>query len=472
MSALQHSEPHRVTALARRLREELTADAGAPMWSMTAAEAGDALVLLTQARSQLDSLLMEVLRHAETVGTGSESGATSATNWWSHQTRTTRAEAHRVARLATALEDHEPIAAALAAGELRTDQARVVVDAIDSLPSDVESWVPAAAESFLLEHAVEHDAKALRVLGRRVLEVIDPAAADKEEARRLEAEEADARAAASFTMVDDGHGRSHGRFTIPTLHAAMLRKHLMATALGSFECDTTAGAPAVAPTPEPKLSRHRMGLAFMDYIETRPEDSIPSAGGVPATVVVTMQLETLLGGLRAASLDTGDKISAGEARRLACRAGIIPIVLGGESVVLDAGRKRRFHSEPQRIAMGIRDGGCRVAGCDAPPAMRPPQHPVVGRRRHQRRRRLPLLPPAPPLRPRPRLPTHPRQARQGPLQPEDVGRWRQAPPSSASSAATRDTSSSRRCAIFWRSDCVIRRSWTSITAHACSCVKP
>lgn len=112
-----------------------------------------------------------------------------------------------------------------------------------------------------------------------------------------------------------------------------------------------------------------MGLAFLHYLETRAEDAVPSAGGVPATVVVTMQLDTLLGGLRAASLDTGNRISAGEARRLACRAGIIPVVLDGASMPLDLGRRRRFHSEAQRIAMGIRDGGCRAAGCDAPPAL-------------------------------------------------------------------------------------------------------
>ena len=74
-----------------------------------------------------------------------------------------------------------------------------------------------------------------------MLEVIDPVAADREEARRLEAEEADARARASFTMTDDGHGQSHGRFTIPTLHADMLRKHLLAIAFpGRFSRDATA----------------------------------------------------------------------------------------------------------------------------------------------------------------------------------------------------------------------------------------
>lgn len=362
MSALQHPSEHRVTALARRCREELTAVAAAPLWSMSESDAGDALVLLTQARSQLDALLMRVLQQASVVEVGADVGATPA-NWWASQTRTTRAEAHRTAHLAAALERHEKVAPALARGDLRTDQARVVVDAVDALPADVEDSVPAASTQFLLNHAVDHDAKALRVLGRRVFEVIDPDAADAEEARRLEAEEADARAAVSFTMTDDGHGRSHGRFTTPILHADMLRKHLMAIVLPG----RLAGLSTEGPRELRTLTRHRMGEAFLDYIETRPEGSVPSAGGVPATVV-TMELATLIGGIKAASLDTGSRISAGEARRIACRAGIIPFVLGGPSVVLDAGRKRRFHSETQRIAMGVRDGGCTAVGCDAPPA--------------------------------------------------------------------------------------------------------
>ena len=215
---------------------------------------------------------------------------------------------------------------ALASGDLRTDQAGVIVAAVDALPDDVAAWVPAAATEFLLDKATEHDAKALRVLGRRLLEVIDPAAADAEEARRLAKEEAHARAVASFTMSDDGEGTCHGRFTLPSLHGQMLRKDLLARAATARKA---SGEDAGKQDGGGRFSRHQLGLAFMDYIETRPAESTPSAGGVAATVVVTMELETLLGGLKAASLDTGGRISAGEARRLACRAGIIPVVLGG-----------------------------------------------------------------------------------------------------------------------------------------------
>jgi hypothetical protein len=125
----------------------------------------------------------------------------------------------------------------------------------------------------------------------------------------------------------------------------------------------------------PQRTKHAMGQAFLDYIEAPRK--VPKTGGVAATVVVTMELETLLGGLKAASLDTGGRISAGQARRLACRAGIIPVVLGGPSMPLDVGRRRRLHSEYQRIAMGVRDKGCTAAGCDLPPGMTEAHHDEV-----------------------------------------------------------------------------------------------
>jgi hypothetical protein len=72
---------------------------------------------------------------------------------------------------------------------------------------------------------------------------------------------------------------------------------------------------------------------------------------------------------RAATADSGEPISAAEARGLACEAGIIPAVPGGRSQVLDLGRKARFHTEAQRVAMMLRDRGCAVEGCDWPPSM-------------------------------------------------------------------------------------------------------
>ena len=63
---------------------------------------------------------------------------------------------------------------------------------------------------------------------------------------------------------------------------------------------------------------------------------------------------------------TGDRITAEQARRLACQAGIIPVVLGGDSVPLDLGRKQRLYEDAQRVAMILRDKKCRAEGCDIP----------------------------------------------------------------------------------------------------------
>jgi len=300
---------HRVAAFVASARAGAGELSEVSLWSMGAAEAASTLVELTRLRSQVAELELRVVRHAQTVEVGLDRGATSTTNWWAHHTRLTRTEAHRLARLATRLgEAHEPVRAGLAAGGLRVDQAAVIVDAVDALPTDlVDAGVAAQAEEHLLAAAADHDAKGLRILGRRILDVVAPEVGEAHEARLLEAEEAKARAAASFSMVEDGHGTCHGRFTIPTLHGQMLRKHLMAIAAPKHQAAKAAGEPVAS---RELATRHRMGLAFCEYIETRRADTVAHAGGVPATVVVTMSLETLLGGLAAASLDTGARLSA------------------------------------------------------------------------------------------------------------------------------------------------------------------
>ena len=84
--------------------------------------------------------------------------------------------------------------------------------------------------------------------------------------------------------------------------------------------------------------------------------------------MVTIDLDTLRSGLGLAETSTGETITAAEARRLACTAGIVPVVLGGKSEVLDLGRTRRLFSPAQRKALAVRDRHCRAEGCDLPAA--------------------------------------------------------------------------------------------------------
>ena len=361
---------HPITVAAAQIHDRLDDLVDQPTWSMSAEETRAALVELTRLGARVAELELRLAAHAAANRVGEETGATSTANWWAQQTRITRAEAHRRTRLAGDLDAvrHQPVRAALAAGEVVPDQAAVIVDAVEALPEEVSATIVAQAEGFLLDQAGDHDARALRVLGRRLLEVVDPETADAHEARLLAKEEEAARAAASLRMIEDGHGRCQGRFSIPTLHGAMLKKALLAIAAPKHQAAAQDRSPSPAPVPG-RPSDQRLGAAFLEYLETYPADRLPASGGVSATVVVTMTLETLLGGLKATSLDTGERLSAGQARRLACSAGIIPAVLGGQSQVLDLGRTRRFHTTPQRLALGVAQGGCTAEGCDWPPGL-------------------------------------------------------------------------------------------------------
>ena len=290
---------------------------------------------------------------------------------------------------------------ALAAGHLLVDQASVIVRAVDALPEDAEAWVAPKAQQWLLDQAKDHDAKTLRILGKRILEVIDPAAADAHEAKLLEKEEQAAEAAAMFRMHDDGHGRCHGKFTISCRHGAMLKKALLAKAAPKHRTAVDGHAP------EPgQPTAHRMGLAFQEYLETYPADALPKAGGVNATVVVTMTLETLLGGLKAAQLDTGEKITAGRSPPDGLPSRDHP---GRPRREVEGPRPRphtplplrdpthRRHHRPRRLHRR----GLRLATRHVPSA---PPHALEQRRRNQPRRHTPL-PPTPHPRPRPPLRT-------------------------------------------------------------------
>ncbi len=362
---------HPIRSAITRIDEVLKDVRDVPAWSMSPGETREAMVEITRLNAAIGELEARLAAHGQTIEVEADSGATSTANWWAHTTRQTRAGAHRKTKLAAALTTdlHGPVRDALANGDLLVDQAEVIVAAIDALPDDLDPEIRVDAQARLIGYAAEHDAKALRILGKRILDIVAPEIGEAHEAKVLEKEERDAEASATLRMSQDGHGKWHGRFTLPDLPGAMLHKALMAYAAPKHRTSVDGRAP------EPgRPGAHRLGQAFMEYVSRYPTDRLPHSGGMSANVVVTMTLETLMGGLKAAQLDTGHRISPGLARKLACEAGIIPAVLGSKSQVLDLGRKTRFHTPAQRIALTIEQRGCTTQGCDAPPAMTHTHH--------------------------------------------------------------------------------------------------
>jgi hypothetical protein len=373
MSSQPIDHRHPVVDLVQRLSTRLDSLAQVPLTSLGPQDQREVLVDLAKCRAQLECLQLRILAQAEESEATVESGAASAGDWVAIETRQVRRDARSDLKLAERLEQHRCLSVAMGEGRVNTAQARAIVAALGHLPKTGEFAVTPeqrdATEAHLVAQAAHHDAKALRFLGQHLFEVIAPDLVEEFEGKALGAEEAKALQRTAFTMREDDEGTCHGRFRISSVHGQMLSKMILALSSPSRLTDENADLP----TPV------RHGLAFSELIETTCAEDLPKTGGCGATVVVTMSLEQLLTDLEAAgvcTLDTGGRISATEARRLACSAGIIPMVLGGKSQVLDVGRKRRLHTEAMRVAMGVRDQGCTAEFCETPPGLCHAHHDV------------------------------------------------------------------------------------------------
>jgi hypothetical protein len=134
--------------------------------------------------------------------------------------------------------------------------------------------------------------------------------------------------------------------------------------------------------------------AFIDAIikPVLAHKLLPTAGGAPATVCVTVPLTRLqhpeqrvAAGQVAASMGEGTLrlgsasiratngpgealISALAAEELSCDANVQRILMSPPGKPLDIGRKTRVIPEQIRTALILRDGGCIYPNCDKPPA--------------------------------------------------------------------------------------------------------
>ncbi|MBC9734521.1 HNH endonuclease signature motif containing protein [Nocardioides marmotae] len=358
---------HTVCRAVAKSRKKTRAAATADLWSMSDEDVEATLLEAEKLRAQADALALRLVAEADRRHAGERAGATDTASWWAHRTRQERRVAKGRARLAESLDRHEPTAAALVEGAISVDHARVITSCVDRLPEDLEDpSVPARAEQHLLDEAAHLDPKTLAVLAKHVLTVVAPEIGEARDARALEREEREARAGAWLTMCPDGKGSVRGKFSIPELHAAMLHKTLLAYAAPKHQAASRSEDPDAAEQVERRPSPERMGDAFCELLERLPTDTLPRLGGLNATVVVTIDHESLVGGLAPGVLDDGGVISAATARRLACEAGLIPAVLGSKSELLDLGRKTRLFSGAQRRGLNLTQPTCTAEGCDWP----------------------------------------------------------------------------------------------------------
>lgn len=131
--------------------------------------------------------------------------------------------------------------------------------------------------------------------------------------------------------------------------------------------DVTTGSARADDADAPRLSIPRLQADALMILAAHAlacdDRAVPTVG---ATIIVRMTLDDLENGSGHATIDgIGTPISAGTARRMAADGGIIPWVMGTDTVPLDWGREKRLFTRAQFHALMERDGGCAMDG--APP---------------------------------------------------------------------------------------------------------
>ncbi|MGH3569159.1 MAG: DUF222 domain-containing protein [Pseudonocardia sp.] len=253
----------------------------------------------------------------------------------------------------------EPVPAALpetakavAEAAISAEHVTAIRRVLASLPAHLEQH-RSELEADLAGWARTFDPAAVRTLGRRRLEFLDPDGPkprDNDPTRTR------------LSLTEQGTGWALGGW-LSTEAAATLR-----TALSPL----AAPAPAADGTPDPRSVAERQGDALVDLARRMLDVGIPpTEGGERPHLTVTIPLTVLENRLGNGLLDFGDGILAGaivaeDARRLACDAHLACIVIGGKSEPLDIGRASRTVPRWMRRALVQRDGGCAFPGCEVP----------------------------------------------------------------------------------------------------------
>jgi len=160
--------------------------AAANLWSMSERELLTVRVDAEATRGRLESAVLGLTREIDGRGAAVRAGASSTAGWLRGVCRQRPAMAHNEVRLAAELDRDLPaLAAAVAAGQVSYESARVIAATMRELPAAVDAATRARGEAFLVEQARHYDAAAVQTLGRHLLERLDPTGAAE-----LEAEEA------------------------------------------------------------------------------------------------------------------------------------------------------------------------------------------------------------------------------------------------------------------------------------------
>lgn len=272
-----------------------------------------------------------------------------ASAWLVRHTSMSRRAARAVTSLGAAMASSAVVGPSVLAGQISPEAARLVLGARNSRTA--EAWD--RDESLLVHYAVIHNPDELRAVMRHWSAAADP------------------------DGVDPGTDRDRNQLSMPTVGGRGVLR-------GDFDAESTAIINQALADMVDELwraagdgarGRHSAAWwraeALVEIVRRSGAVEDPdSARPARPLVTVVVDYDALVAPRgRLVGLPTGELVSAEAVRRMACDAGLARVVTRGTSVPLDAGRARRIPSPAQYRAVLVRDRGCAIRGCAAPPWM-------------------------------------------------------------------------------------------------------
>lgn len=333
-------------------------------------------------------------RDAGHGGMAQTRGHRNATAFVQDLTGTTKAEAAKQVRLGEALQAgappcepdadgaeavparpwHAVLGDAYLARRITSDQKQAILRGLGEPPVDVgdvdelaviAAWSAAAEQ--LIQEGRERSVEELERAARSVRDLLDPEGCarrfDERYRRRV------------FRTWTDQDGARHGRIDFDDEGAAWVQT-IIDTALRPrrggprfVDADEAARAKELADD-----ERTNDQLAYDLLIDVLRAGALADANTVFGTrqagvrVVVTHEAVAQAKDIPAVALieDDGTSLPAWLASQHACDTGTMTCTLDGSGNPLDVGREQRLFTPKQRLALAVRDGGCRWKGCDRP----------------------------------------------------------------------------------------------------------
>ena len=249
-------------------------------------------------------------------------------------------------------------------------------------PETVAAWALAAEQ--LIGFAAEVPVEELAKQARAVRDLLDPEGAELRFQARYEAR--------SFRMYTDADGLTHGKFVFDPESAEWVRT-IIDSALrprrgGPRFVAAEAPAEAERLQRDPRSNEQLAHDLLLDVLKAGSVADAATVFGVSQAGVRLVQVvnrEEYLreqAAIRSAALrevasgdpvapvtmlqENGSVLPASIGAKHICDTGMRPVIVSEQGDPLNLGREQRLYTAKQRVALAVRDGGCRWAGCDRP----------------------------------------------------------------------------------------------------------